>query len=116
MKRNLVGFLALLIAIGLSVRPAEAGDRKSFSQVETKALLVAPAANTTAISPARPGSSAVGVFENGYSGAVARRPTEKKEAREQKPPTLFRFNSRFGEVAVRPVIGKVNGAQFTVGF
>ena len=116
MVRKGIGFLGLLI--GFAIQPAEAGDRKSSSQVETKALLVAPAANTTANSSARPGSSSsVGLFETGYSSSVERSPSEReKETHERKPLTLFRFNSRVGEVAVRPVIGKVNGAQFSLGF
>ena len=116
--RKGIEFLGLLMAIGFVVQPAEAGDRKSSSQRETKALLVAPAMNPTANPSARPGSSSsVGLFETGYSSSVERSASEReKETHERKPLTLFRFNSKFGEVAVRPVIGKVNGAQFSLGF
>lgn len=86
--------------------------------MESRALLVAPAANTSVISSARPGSSSsVGLFETGYSGSVERSASEREqETHERKPLTLYRFNSRIGEVEVRPVIGKVNGAQFSLGF
>lgn len=36
--------------------------------------------------------------------------------RERKSVTLFRFNSKLGEVAVEPVIGSIKGAQFSFGF
>ena len=35
---------------------------------------------------------------------------------ERKTITLFRFDSKVGSVAVQPVVGGVNGAQFSVGF
>lgn len=118
MVRKGVGILGLLIAIGLAGEPAAAGSRKSSSQMESRPLLVSPAANTTANPSARPGSSSsVGLFETDYSGSVERSANEReKETHERKPLTLYRFNSRFGEVEVRPVIGKVNGAQFSLGF
>ena len=118
MVRKGVGILGLLLAAGFVCEPAAAGSRKSSSQMESRALLVAPAANPTANPSARPGtSSSVGLFEDGYSTSVERTANERdKETRERKPLTLYRFNSKFGEVAVRPVIGKVNGAQFSLGF
>ena len=42
--------------------------------------------------------------------------SQPAQARERKPLTLVGFNSRFGEVAVQPVIRQVNGAQFSLGF
>jgi hypothetical protein len=36
--------------------------------------------------------------------------------RERKRVTLFRFGSNVGEIAVQPVFGSVNGAQFSLGF
>ncbi len=121
MGRNLVGFCGLLVAIGLACQPAQAGDRKSTGQLQetAKAILIAPETRAAATTHERPGASTVGVFEHGYSVSAPRGSTRGKEnapAREHKPPTLFHFNSKFGEVAVQPVIGKVNGAQFSVGF
>ncbi len=46
MVRKGVGILGLLIAIGLAGEPAAAGSRKSSSQMESRALLVAPAAQS----------------------------------------------------------------------
>ncbi len=115
MVRTGVGILGLLAAIGLACEPADAGSRKSSSERESRALLVAPATSTSATIPPRPGSSSVGLFEDGYRSSVER-PDRERETHERKPLTLFRFDSRFGEVAVRPVIGKVNGAQLSLGF
>ncbi len=113
MVRKGIGFLGLLIA--LAAQPAEARDRNSSSQVETKALLVAPAMDSVPAPNQRSHSSSGSFFETGYSRS--RPSTEQdKDAQEHKPLTLFRFNSKFGEVAVRPVIGKVNGAQFSLEF
>jgi hypothetical protein len=36
--------------------------------------------------------------------------------REHKPLTLFHVKSTFGDIAVQPVVGKVKGAQFSLGF
>ena len=36
--------------------------------------------------------------------------------RERKSITFFRLDPKFGDVAVQPVVGGVNGAQLSVGF
>ena len=36
--------------------------------------------------------------------------------RERKTITFFRLDPKFGDVAVQPVVGGVNGAQLSVGF
>ncbi|MEO7724672.1 MAG: hypothetical protein ABIU29_08305, partial [Chthoniobacterales bacterium] len=83
--------------------------------VETRALLVAPAMETAAPNQRSRSSSSGGFFETGSSRSL-RSNERDRDAQEHKPLTLFRFDSKFGEVAVRPVIGKVNGAQFSLGF
>jgi hypothetical protein len=117
MGRKSAGWCGLLAVIGLACQSAEAGDLKSAARSE-KAVLVAPAARPVA--PANDDRQAVtvGLFENGYQAKAERaskRETEKPPT-EHKPITLFHFNSQFGEVAVRPVFGRVNGAQLSVGF
>ena len=37
-------------------------------------------------------------------------------SRERKALTLFRINSKFGDIAVQPVFGSIKGAQFSLGF
>ena len=119
MGRKSAGWCGLLAVIGLACQSAEAGDLKSAARSE-KALLVTPAAAPVAVAPTSDDRQAVtvGLFENGYQARAERaskRETEKPP-REHKPITLFHFNSQFGEVAVRPVFGRVNGAQLSVGF
>ena len=55
---------------------------------------------------------------NGYSVEATRGSTREKEKppREHKPITLLQFNSKFGDVKVQPVFGRVNGAQLSLGF
>ena len=47
--------------------------------------------------------------EEKEESAPARRP-------ERKKLTLFRFESKLGDISVQPVMGSVNGAQFSLGF
>ena len=121
MGRDLIGVFGFSVVVGLVCQPAQAGDRKSTGGVQEskRAVLVAPntyaglpPGETNGASPSRP-------FALSYP--VDRRSNGKEEeaaarARERKTLTLFRFNSNFGEVAVQPVIGHVNGAQFSIGF
>ncbi len=118
MGPNFLGCCGLLAVIGLACQSAEAGDQKSATR-EAKAILVTPAA-----APAAPtnyekqGAVTVGLFENGYSVSPTRGSTREKEKppREHKPITLLQFNSKFGDVKVQPVFGRVNGAQVSLGF
>ena len=118
MGRNFVGSCGLLVAIGLACQSAQAGDLKSTTRShETKAILIAPEAHAAAINYERQGNPTVGLFEKGYSISATRGSSKGENGpREHKALTLFRFNSQFGEVAVQPVFGKVNGAQLSVGF
>ena len=108
----------MLAAIGLACQSAEAGDQKSATR-EARAILVTPeAAPSAPISYEKRGAVSVGLFENGSSVEAARGATREKEKppREHKPITVFQFNSKFGDVKVQPVFGRVNGAQLSVGF
>lgn len=109
----------LLVALGLVCQPAQAGDRKSTGRVQetARAILVSPGATTTEMAYERRSALTVGVFETGYAVSATRGvERERASVREHQPLTLFHFNSKFGDVAVQPVIGKVNGAQFSLGF
>ena len=123
MGRNLVGSCGLLIAIGLACQPAQAGDRKSANRVQEAAgkILVAPKAHAVSVRYEVVGASVVRPFEARSSASANRRASadsERKHAseptREHQPLTLFRFDSKFGQIAVQPVFGHVNGAQFSV--
>jgi hypothetical protein len=120
MGRNLIGSCALLIAIGVVCQPAQAGDRKSTGSVQesAKTILFASPAHAVTLPLERPGTSTVGLFENGPSASHRSRSDRETEKppREHKPLTLFHIHSQFGDIAVQPVMGQVNGAQFSLGF
>lgn len=48
--------------------------------------------------------------------AASERPDTRETRRERVHYTLFHFDSKVGNIAVEPVVGKVNGAQFSVSF
>ena len=117
MGRYSAGWSGLLAIIGLACQSAEADDLKSAMRV-AKAVLVAPAPAPAALTNDAGQSVTIGLFENGTSVTAAReskRETEKPP-HERKVITLFHFNSQFGDVAVQPVFGRVNGAQLSIGF
>jgi hypothetical protein len=125
MGRNLIGSCGLLAVIGLACLPAHAGDRKSGRRGQEAAEEVFVPQKGQAVSPRYEmvGASAVRPFEARYSASADQRPARDRERRnadaqahEHKPLTLFRFNSKFGDIAVQPVMGQVNGAQFSLGF
>lgn len=126
MERRLVGSVGLLIAIILATPLAYAGDRKSNSQ-DSKSELFASDYKARAVLVSgrseQPSPSAVKLLDGGDSVLASKRlgGHEEKETsgepkREHKPLTLFRFDSKLGEVKVQPVFGKVTGAQFSLGF
>ena len=115
MGRYSARWCGLLAMIGLACQSAEADDLKSATHA-SKAVLVAPAPAAPINDASR--SVTIGLFENGPSTTATRdskRETEKPP-REHKAITLFHFNSQFGDVAVQPVFGRVNGAQLSLGF
>lgn len=115
MARGLIGACGFSVLFGLVCQSAQAGDRKSTGGVQEskRAVLIAISSETTGASASRPLALSYSVDRRSGSGK-----DEELAARthEHKTLTLFRFNSNFGEVAVQPVIGHVNGAQFSVGF
>ncbi|MGH8094190.1 MAG: hypothetical protein ACREIF_12080 [Chthoniobacterales bacterium] len=125
MGRNLVGSCGWLIAIGLACQPVHAGDRKSERRGhEASEEIVQPRkVQTIILRYEKTGAAEAKPFQAGYLASSARRAGGANEARheagaanEHKPLTLFHINSKFGDIAVEPVMGKVNGAQFSLGF
>ena len=128
MGRNLVGSCMLLVAISLACQPVHAGDRKSPRRNQEAAIetLVARKAHTTSRRSEMVGTPAASPFETRFSASadhelirVSDKEDRDAQAREHgkgKPLTLFRINSKFGDIAVEPVMGQVNGAQFSLGF
>jgi hypothetical protein len=125
MKRNLVGSCGWLVAIGRACQPAHAGDRKSAGQVQEakEEIVVARKVQAVSLRYEMVGASAARPFEARYSASADHRSSRDRgtenapaKASEHKPLTLYRFSSKFGDIAVQPVIGHVNGAQFSLGF
>jgi len=125
MSRNLIPSYGLLIAIGLACQPARAGDRKSAARLQepkeqsvisqkadttsaryelTRPLVMAPVEGRNSVSTDR------------RSGYVIEKSDSDTRAHEHKPLTLLRMDSKVGQITVQPVIGRVNGAQFSIGF
>ena len=125
MLRTRIGVCGLLVAIGLACPPAQGGDRGSGRRGPgaSEDLFSVSKTGAVAIKHELAGASAAKTFEVGDSASVGRRssrdrgtPTADAPAREHRRLTLFHINSKFGEIAVEPVIGRVNGAQFSIGF
>jgi len=127
MEQRLLGSCGLLIAIVFTSQPARAGDRQSREVHESKSEMFASSHKTAAISVS-PRSEQIDIsgvrpFEGSYSVFASKRlggHDEKQSSAESKPEhkslTLFHFDSKFGEVKLQPVLGKVTGAQFSLGF
>ena len=125
MGRNLVGSCGLIIAIGLACQPAHAGDRKSAGRVHdvAKEMFVVREAHAASLRYETPGATIVRPFEARYSTSTDRGSSKDNKrgnaaapASEHKQLTLFHINSKFGDIAVQPVMGQVNGAQLSLGF
>lgn len=127
MVRRRVGICGLLIAaVGLACQPAQAGDRRSAARAHDESLedIFVPAkTHAVALKYELAGASATKNFTAGASVSARRRssretgtPTADAPAREHRRLTLFHINSKFGDIAVEPVIGRVNGAKFSIDF
>jgi hypothetical protein len=126
MGQTLVGSYGLLIAIAFA-STAHGGDRKSTPQEihESKGSSVGSQQSHAILisAPVRSGRSNVSLaspFEGRYSDFGRRLAVDEKEnsngPKEHKSLILFHLDSKLGEIKVQPVIGKVTGAQFCLGF
>jgi len=142
MARDFITRLGVCVAAGFLVLPAQGGDRKPEAATEirhagmsTHNFAVAALARSTGDDRAGRNSMkaqmhaelpfvSVSPFETRsprVNDKVAPGDDRQKEKEtssrpERKTITLFRFDSKLGSVAVQPVVGGVNGAQFSVGF
>jgi hypothetical protein len=122
MGRRLIGTYGLAIAVGLACPSAKAGDRNSAgTRPERQEVRLVIEKHFALMSrPEKASIEVIRPFRTSSGKATERRSGESEEdsegRHEHKSLTLFRFNSKFGEVAVKPVIGHVNGAQFSIGF
>lgn len=109
MRISFIGLCGLVVALGtcLPLPPAHAGDRKDSATRDTQS------------------DSRFSDFVTNSDSKVSRsrrdQMTKEKEseptpAKERKKIILFQFDRKFGDISVQPVVGRVNGAQLSVGF
>jgi hypothetical protein len=125
------------VTAGLAFQPAHGGDRKQTAARPAETF------NRGVVFAARARSSvSADVPQTMRSGVTSRRSefsfspvsplesrarpqvqsgNEEKEKtpaspRERRNVTFFRLDPKFGDVSVQPVVGGVNGAQFSVGY
>ena len=138
MGRNLKScWWVLLMMVGFAFQSAQAGDRKGGSAAREARAAAPFEVGVSAAARAAGGSVAARearvaaqedfaltpVSHRGSSrwiSAQEEAPTSRKGApthpRDRKKLTLLRFDSKLGNISVQPVIGSVNGAQFSLGF
>ena len=110
MAWRLVCWLGVAAALAFVGQPATAGER------ETAAVQIhhrGPSVQSVAVVNR---SEDRGLrIENGGRRQLAET-GPATSPRERKSITFFRLDPKFGDVAVQPVVGGVNGAQLSVGF
>lgn len=109
----------ILVWIALTIGSARAGDRKAIGSV--------PKAAANEIFSLRAASfvsfqreQAVRSLETNVATRTEKRAVYDEKALDsgvrKRPLTLFNIRSRVGDIAVQPVIGPLQGAQFAVEF
>ncbi len=111
-RGNLIGSCGLLVAVALACQSAQAGDRRSGSrQQDMEEIFVVRKAHATSLR-----EQVLGALTDDRSKEDRKTRGGATPAREHKALTLFHINSKFGDIEVQPVMGQVNGAQFSIGF
>jgi hypothetical protein len=120
--------------VGLALQPAHARDRKASArpaETFTRGVVFAARARSSVSADVpqmmRSGVtsrrsefsfSPVSPLESGTHPKVQPGNEEKgpTSPRERRNVTFFRLDPKFGDISVQPVVGGVNGAQFSVGY
>jgi hypothetical protein len=126
MRVNFIGSCGLVLAVSMSASLplAQAGDRKGSARIGARSDPRFSDFVTTSPSPRRGGIAALWVTnsDSKFSRSRSERTTRKEKesvptpAKERKKITLFRFNPKFGDISVQPLLGEIKGAQVCVGF
>jgi hypothetical protein len=127
MRVNFIGLCGLVVAVTMtaSLPLAQAGDRKDSARSGARSDPRFSDFVENSLSSPRHGGIAPFWVTNSDSkfsrSRSERRATKEKEsaprpAKERKKIILFRFNPKFGDISVQPVLGEVNGAQVCIGF
>lgn len=128
MRVNLIGSCGLVLAVSMSASLplAQAGDRRDSARIGARPdpRFSDFVTNSPSSSARRGGIAALSVTnsDSKFSRSRSEHTTIKEKdsvptpAKERKKITLFRFNPKFGDISVQPVLGEIKGAQVCVGF
>jgi hypothetical protein len=127
MRVNFIGSCGLVVAVTMSASLplAQAGDRKDSARIGARSDRRFSDFVTSSSSPLRHGGIPALWVTNSDSKFSRSRSehttTKEKESaptlgKERKKMILFRFNPKFGDISVQPVLGEIKGAQVCVGF
>lgn len=120
MGRTVLACCGLLVGIGLAFQPTEAGDRKAARRGPEAAenIIAEPKGNVSPRSEMT-GAASTRSFEASSFAVAGHRSSGDRATPttgEHKGLTFLHIHSVFGDIAVKPVAGQVNGAQFSIGF
>ena len=128
MRVNFIGSCGLVLAVSMSASLplAQAGDRRDSARIGARSdsRFSDFVTNSPSSSPRRGGMAALPVTnsDSKFSRSRSEHTTRKEKdsvptpAKERKKMILFRFNPKFGDISVQPVLGEIKGAQVCVGF
>jgi hypothetical protein len=127
MRVNLIGSCGLVLAVSMSASLplAQAGDRRDSARIGARSdPRFSDFVTTSPSSPHHGGIAPLWVTnsDSKFSRWRSEHTTRKEKesvptpAKERKKITLFRFNPKFGDISVQPVLGEIKGAQVCVGF
>ena len=108
--------------VGFAVPPAEAKDRKAAAAEHDSAFSDMIASRGDNAKATRQDASAASVERTVASpavldrGSASRNGTPMAPLREQQPARSNALSLRLGAVTVRPSLGGIKGAQFSLGF
>ena len=106
-------------AIGFALDSAQARDRKSAGldrSVSTDRVATRPERSALRYDASTASIAAVPDPKKSRVNHDLKEETADVPTTERKQITFFHINSKFGDVAVQPVFGAIQGAQFTLGF
>ncbi len=128
MRLNFIGSCGLVLGVSMSasLHLAQAGDRRDSARIGARSnpRFSDFVTNSPSSSPRHGGIAPLWVTnsDSKFSRSRSEHTTRKEKdsvptpAKERKKITLFRFNPKFGDISVQPVLGEIKGAQICVGF
>jgi hypothetical protein len=122
MGRRSIPRAALLFLVGFAVQAAEGKERKAPAAEHDRAalsdMIVSRAAtaahrDASAASTERSAAASSPVLDRGQA---SRNGAPMAPLRDQQPATSNALSLKLGAVTVRPAVGGIKGAQFSLGF